>query len=204
MEHTQFDTIYHEHFSYLSLTAVKSVFDFNGLQIFDVQEISTHGGSLRVFTQRKDEAKHKITAAVDIIMTNEANVGVKTEQYYTNFQKRANDIKQSLIKFLIESKRRGKSVAAYGAAAKGNTLLNFAGINSDLLSFVVDRNPSKQGKFMPGSHIPIVSEEYLQKERPSYVVILPWNLKDEITKQLDYIRKWDGKFITFIPTKCVD
>ena len=204
MEHTQFDTIYHEHFSYLSLTAVKSVFDFNGLQIFDVQEISTHGGSLRVFAQRKDEVKYKITAAVDIFMTNEAKAGVQTEHYYTNFQKRSNDIKQSLIKFLIESKRQGKSVVAYGAAAKGNTLLNFAGINSDLLSFVVDRNPSKQGKFLPGSHIPIVSEEYLQKKRPNYVVILPWNLKDEITKQLDYIRKWDGKFITFIPVQCVD
>jgi SAM-dependent methyltransferase len=204
MEHTQFDTIYHEHFSYLSLTAVKSIFDFNGLQIFDVQEIPTHGGSLRVFAQRKDEARHKITAAVDLILTNEANIGVQTEQYYTNFQKRANEIKQSLVKFLIESKREGKSVVAYGAAAKGNTLLNFSGIGSDLLSFVVDRNPSKQGKFMPGSHIPIVSEEYLQKERPDYVVILPWNLKDEITKQLDYIRKWNGKFITFIPTQCVD
>ena len=204
IEHTQFDTIYHEHFSYLSLTAVKSVFDFNGLQIFDVQKIPTHGGSLRVFAQRKDEAKHKITAAVDILMTNEAKAGVQTEQYYTNFQKRSNAIKQNLIKFLIESKREGKSVAAYGAAAKGNTLLNFAGINSDLLSFVVDRNPSKQGKFLPGSHIPIVNEVYLQKERPNYVVILPWNLKDEIIKQLDYIRKWDGKFITFIPVQCVD
>lgn len=204
IEHTQFDTIYHEHFSYLSLTAVKSVFDFNGLQIFDVQKIPTHGGSLRVFTQRKDEAKHKITAAVDILMTNEAKAGVQTEQYYTDFQKRSNAIKQSLIKFLIESKREGKSVAAYGAAAKGNTLLNFAGINSDLLSFVVDRNPSKQGKFLPGSHIPIVSEVYLQKERPNYIVIFPWNLKDEITKQLDYIRKWDGKFVTFIPVQCVD
>ena len=204
MEHTQFDTIYHEHFSYLSLTAVKSVFDLNGLHIFDVQEISTHGGSLRVFTQRKDEVKHKTTAAVEILMANEAKAGVHTEQYYTNFQKRSNEIKQSLTKFLIESKYQGKSVVAYGAAAKGNTLLNFAGINSELLSFVVDRNPSKQGKFLPGSHIPIVSEEYLQKERPNYVVILPWNLKDEIMKQLDYIRKWDGKFITFIPVLCVD
>jgi hypothetical protein len=204
MEHTQFDTIYHEHFSYLSLTAVKRIFDFNGLQIFDVQEIPTHGGSLRVFAQRKDEAKHKITDAVDLVITNEANSGVQTEQYYTNFQKRANDIKQSLIKFLTESKRQGKSVVAYGAAAKGNTLLNFAGISSDLLLFVVDRNPSKQGKFLPGSHIPIVSEERLQDERPSYVVILPWNLKDEITKQLDYIRKWDGRFVTFIPVLCVD
>ena len=204
IEHTQFDTIYHEHFSYLSLTAVKRVFDSNGLQIFDVQEIPTHGGSLRVFAQRKDECRHKITAAVGMFLTNETNAGVQTEQYYTNFQMRANDIRQNLIKFLTEAKRQGKSAVAYGAAAKGNTLLNFAGINSDLLSFVVDRNPSKQGKYMPGSHIPIVSEEYILKERPSYVVILPWNLKDEIAKQLGYIREWDGKFITFIPTQCVD
>lgn len=204
MEKTQFDTIYHEHFSYLSLTAVKSVFELNELQIFDVQEIPTHGGSLRVFAQRKDEAKHKITDAVDLTILKEANAGVQTAQYYSNFQKRAENIKKNLINFLVESKNQGKSVVAYGAAAKGNTLLNFAGINSDILSFVVDRNPSKQGKFLPGSHIPIVSEEYLQKERPSYVMILPWNLKDEIIKQLDYIRSWGGKFITFIPMQCVD
>ena len=201
---TQFDTIYHEHFSYLSLTAVKRIFDFNGLQIFDVQEIPTHGGSLRVFAQRKDEGKHNTTAKVEILITREVAVGMRTEQYYTDFQKRANDIKHELIKFLMESKRQGKNVVAYGAAAKGNTLLNYAGVRSDLLSFVVDRNPAKQGKFLPGTRIPIVDEARLHKEHPDYVVILPWNLKAEITEQLAYIRKWDGKFVTFVPALSVD
>ncbi|MEE8618449.1 MAG: class I SAM-dependent methyltransferase [Nitrosomonadaceae bacterium] len=201
---TQFDTIYHEHFSYLSLTAVKRIFDFNGLQIFDVQEIPTHGGSLRVFAQRKDEGKHNTTAKVEILITREVAVGMRTEQYYTDFQKRANDIKHELIKFLMESKRQGKNVVAYGAAAKGNTLLNYAGVRSDLLSFVVDRNPAKQGKFLPGTRIPIVDEARLHKEHPDYVVILPWNLKAEITEQLAYIRKWDGKFVTFVPILSVD
>ena len=204
VEQTQFDTIYHEHFSYLSLIAVKRIFDFNGLQIFDVQEIPTHGGSLRVFAQRKDEGKHNTTDKVDMLITREVAVGMKTEQYYTDFQKRANDIKNDLIKFLMESKRQGKNVVAYGAAAKGNTLLNYAGVNSDLLSFVVDRNPAKQGKFLPGTHIPIVDEARLLKEHPNYVVILPWNLKTEITEQLAYIRKWDGKFVTFVPVLRVD
>lgn len=204
VEQTQFDTIYHEHFSYLSLIAVKRIFDFNGLQIFDVQEIPTHGGSLRVFAQRKDEGKHNTTAKVEILITREVTVGMRTKQYYTDFQKRANDIKHELIKFLMESKRQGKNVVAYGAAAKGNTLLNYAGVKSDLLSFVVDRNPAKQGKFLPGTRIPIVDEARLHKEHPDYVVILPWNLKTEITEQLAYIRKWDGKFVTFVPILSVD
>ncbi len=204
VEQTQFDTIYHEHFSYLSLIAVKRIFDFNGLQIFDVQEIPTHGGSLRVFAQCKDEGKHNTADKVDMLITREVAVGMKTEQYYTDFQERANVIKNDLIKFLMESKRQGKNVVAYGAAAKGNTLLNYAGVNSDLLSFVVDRNPAKQGKFLPGTNIPIVDEARLHKEHPNYVVILPWNLKTEITEQLSYIRKWDGKFVTFVPALSVD
>lgn len=204
VEQTQFDTIYHEHFSYLSLIAVKRIFDFNGLQIFDIQEIPTHGGSLRIFAQRKDTGKHSTTAKVDMLNTREVSVGMKTEQYYTDFQKRANVIKQDLIKFLMESKSQGKSVVAYGAAAKGNTLLNYSGVDSNLLSFVVDRNPAKQGKFLPGTRIPIVDEAHLHKEHPNYVVILPWNLKTEITEQLSYIRKWDGKFVTFVPALSVD
>jgi hypothetical protein len=204
VEQTQFDTIYHEHFSYLSLIAVKRIFDCNGLQIFDIQEISTHGGSLRVFAQCKDTGKHNTTAKVESLMAREDSVGMKTEKYYTDFQKRADVIKQDLIKFLMESKCQGKSVVAYGAAAKGNTLLNYAGVNSDLLSFVVDRNPAKQGKFLPGTHILIVDEARLHKEHPDYVVILPWNLKTEITEQLSYIRKWDGKFVTFVPALSVD
>jgi SAM-dependent methyltransferase len=204
VEQTQFDTIYHEHFSYLSLIAVKRIFDCNRLQIFDVQEIPTHGGSLRVFAQCKDTGKHNTTTKVESLMAREDFVGMKAEKYYTDFQKRANVIKQDLIKFLMESKCQGKSVVAYGAAAKGNTLLNYAGINSDLVSFVVDRNPAKQGKFLPGSHIPIIDEVRLHKEHPNYVVILPWNLKTEIIEQLSYIRKWDGKFVTFVPALSVD
>ncbi len=204
VEQTQFDTIYHEHFSYLSLIAVKRIFDCNRLQIFDVQEIPTHGGSLRVFAQCKDTGKHNTTTKVESLMAREDFVGMKAERYYTDFQKRANVIKQDLIKFLMESKCQGKSVVAYGAAAKGNTLLNYAGINSDLVSFVVDRNPAKQGKFLPGSHIPIIDEVRLHKEHPNYVVILPWNLKTEIIEQLSYIRKWDGKFVTFVPALSVD
>ena len=204
MEQTQFDTIYHEHFSYLSLIAVNRIFNLNGLHIFDVQEIPTHGGSLRVFAQRKDKGKHDATAKVEALIEREISVGMKTKKYYIDFQKRANVIKHDLINFLIESKSQGKNVVAYGAAAKGNTLLNYAGINSDLLSFVVDRNPAKQGKFLPGTHIPIVEEACLYKERPNYVVILPWNLKTEITEQLSYIRKWGGRFVTFVPVLNVD
>jgi predicted TPR repeat methyltransferase len=204
VEQAQFDTIYHEHFSYLSLIAVKRIFDFNGLQIFDIEEISTHGGSLRVFAQRKDEGKHNTTIKVEMMLAREASVGMRTKKYYAEFQERANAIKHNLIKFLMESKRQGKNVVAYGAAAKGNTLLNYAGVGSDLLSFVVDRNPAKQGKFLPGTHIPIVDEEHLHKEHPDYVVILPWNLKAEITEQLAYIRKWNGKFVTFVPVLSVD
>ena len=200
----QFDTIYHEHFSYPSLTAVERIFDSNGLQIFDVEEISTHGGSLRIFAQRKDNGKHNITTKVEMMLVRESSVGMKTKKYYTEFQKRANVIKHDLIKFLTKSKRQGKSVVAYGAAAKGNTLLNYAGVGSDLLPFVVDRNPAKQGKFLPGTHIPIVDEEYLHTEHPDYVVILPWNLKAEITEQLAYIREWGGKFVTFVPVLSVD
>lgn len=204
VKETQFDTIYHEHFSYLSLIAVKRIFDFNGLHIFDVQEIPTHGGSLRIFAQRKDEGKHNTTTKVEMMLARESSVGVKTKKYYTEFQNRANVIKHDLIKFLTKSKCQGKNVVAYGAAAKGNTLLNYAGVGSDLLPFVVDRNPAKQGKFLPGTHIPIVDEEYLHTEQPDYVVILPWNLKAEITEQLAYIRKWGGKFVTFVPVLCVD
>jgi len=204
VEQTQFDTIYHEHFSYLSLTTVERIFDFNGLQIFDVEEISTHGGSLRVFAQRKNNDKHNITTKVEMMLVRESSLGMKTKKYYTEFQKRADVIKHDLIEFLTKSKRQGKSVVAYGAAAKGNTLLNYAGVGSDLLPFVVDRNPAKQGKFLPGAHIPIVDEEYLHIEHPDYVVILPWNLKAEITEQLAYIRKWSGKFVTFVPVLCVD
>lgn len=200
VEQTQFDTIYHEHFSYLSLTAVKRIFNLNGLQVFDVQEIPTHGGSLRVFAQRKDEGKHEITAAVDSMVAREAATGMKTEQYYADFQQRANRIKHDLLTFLIESKRQGKKVMAYGAAAKGNTLLNYAGVRPDLLPSVVDRNPAKQGKYLPGSRVPILDEFTIRQQKPDYVVILPWNLREEVEAQLSYVCEWGGQLVTAVPS----
>jgi len=200
VKHNQFDTIYHEHFSYLSLTAVHRIFAANGLQVFDVQEISTHGGSLRVFAQRKNSGKHEVTNAVVDLLSRELNAGLESESYYENFQPRANQVKHDLLAFLIAAKREGKKILGYGAAAKGNTLMNYAGIRPDLLSAVIDRNPAKQGKFMPGSRIPIVSESYIQDSQPDYILILPWNLRDEVRQQLDYIRNWGGKFVTAVPT----
>jgi SAM-dependent methyltransferase len=195
----QFDTIYHEHFSYLSLTAVNTIFEANGLVIFDVEEIPTHGGSLRVYAQRADTNAKPVTLAVAAILTQEKNAGVDTEAFYGGFQPLADRIKDDLVAFLIDTKRRGQRVAAYGAAAKGNTLLNYAGVRADLLRWVVDRNPAKQGKLMPGSRIPIVDEVLLKAERPDFVVILPWNLKAEVIEQLSYIRDWSGKFVTAVP-----
>lgn len=200
VKHTQFDTIYHEHFSYLSLTAVNQIFDHNGLQVFDVQEISTHGGSLRIFAQRKDQGQHHVNAAVGELLTRESTTGVTTEAYYANFQQRANRVKHDLIDFLIKAKREGKKVMAYGAAAKGNTLLNYAGVRPDLLSAVIDLNPAKQNKYLPGSRIPIVDESIISQQKPDYVLILPWNLRKEVTEQLKYIREWGGKFVTAVPS----
>lgn len=200
VQQNQFDTIYHEHFSYLSLTAVNQIFESNGLKIFDVQQIDTHGGSLRVFAQRKDEGQHVIANAVAELLSLEHSLGMKTENYYTDFQESANKVKHALMEFLIKAKLENKKVLAYGAAAKGNTLLNYAGIRSDLLLAVVDRNPAKQNKFLPGSRIPIVDESILVKERPDYVLILPWNLKEEVKQQLNYIRDFGGKFVTLVPS----
>lgn len=196
---TQFDTIYHEHFSYLSLTAVNQIFERNGLQVFDVQEITTHGGSLRVFAQRKDQGQHAVSTSVTELLAREAAIGIATEAYYADFQQNANQIKDDLIEFLIKANRDGKKVIAYGAAAKGNTLLNYAGIRPDLLSAVVDRNPAKQNKFMPGSRIPIVDENIILQEKPDYILILPWNLRNEVIEQLNYTREWGGKFVTAVP-----
>jgi 2-polyprenyl-3-methyl-5-hydroxy-6-metoxy-1,4-benzoquinol methylase len=193
----QFDTIYHEHYSYLSLTAIQTVFEKNGLQIFDVEQIPTHGGSLRVYTQRAEGGKQPLSKRVDEQLQIELKDGVKTREFYSSFQKKADQVKNDFLAFLIKSS--GKKVAAYGAAAKGNTLMNYAGVKPDLLQFVVDRNDAKMGKFTPGGRIPIVSEDVLKETKPDYVVILPWNLKNEIVSQLDYIRKWDGKFVVAVP-----
>lgn len=195
----QFDTIYHEHFSYLSLTAVDSIFATNGLSVFDVEEHSTHGGSLRVFAQRSDTGSQARSTRVNELLQREAMAGMVAADFYTGFQAKTDNVKNDFITFLIEAKRQGKTVVAYGAAAKGNTLLNYCGIRVDLISFVVDRNPAKQGKYMPGSRIPIVDEPRLHQEKPDYVVILPWNLKAEVIEQIDYIRNWGGKFVTVVP-----
>lgn len=195
----QFDTIYHEHFSYLSLLAVQRIFAANGLQVFDVEEHPTHGGSLRVFAQRADTAAQPRTAAVEELLRREREAGMATRDFYQGFQAITDEVKNEFLAFLLDARKRASKVAAYGAAAKGNTLLNYAGVRGDLIRFVVDRSPSKQGKYLPGSRIPIVDEARLREERPDYVVILPWNLKTEVTQQLQYIKEWGGRFVTAIP-----
>jgi len=199
VKHAQFDTIYHEHFSYLSLTAVNQIFDKNGLQVFDVQEISTHGGSLRVFAHRKDHGHHQVSNSVNGLLTLEEKAGLKSANYYSEFQPRADKIKDDLTEFLIQAKKENKKVLAYGAAAKGNTLLNYAGIRPDLLPCVVDRNPAKQKKYLPGCRVPIVDEAVIKQQQPDYVLIMPWNLRQELIAQLAYIRDWGGKFVTAVP-----
>lgn len=200
MAGTQFDTIYHEHFSYLSLSAVRTIFASQGLIVVDVEEIETHGGSLRVYARRADCANNAISPRVTALIAAEAAAGLMTTAAYAEFQSRAERIKNDCLAFLIECRRRGRRLAAYGAAAKGNTLLNFAGVRSDLLPYVVDRNPAKVGRFLPGSRIPIVGEAHLQGDRPELVAILPWNLTAEILDQLSYIRDWGGKFVRFVPS----
>ncbi len=195
----QFDTIYHEHFSYLSLSAVQRIFATNGLTVFDVQELPTHGGSLRVFAQRADTGTQPLSDQVGRLLRQEETVGMRTVAYYAGFQIRTQKVKDDFVAFLIDAKRQGKTVAGYGAAAKGNTLMNYAGIRPDLLAYVVDRNPAKQDKFLPGSRIPIVAEVALKQTRPDYVVILPWNLKNEVVEQLAFIREWGAKFVTAVP-----
>ena len=196
----QFDTIYHEHYSYLSLTAVKRIFELNGLIVLDVEELSTHGGSLRVYAQRRDSGIREISANVENMLRREVQAGMTDPAFYAGFQAKADQVKYDFLTFLIESKQAGKTVAGYGAAAKGNTLLNYAGVRPDLLSYVVDRNPAKQDKFLPGCRIPVVAEAHLKQMRPDYVVILPWNLREEVMAQLSYIRDWGGRFVTAVPS----
>lgn len=199
LEQNQFDTIYHEHFSYLSLTALEKIFRHNGLAMFDVEELPTHGGSLRVFTQRAASGSHAVTDRIAQLLARESAAGLSSAVGYSGFQSRAEKVKDDLLGFLIEAKRAGKRVAAYGAAAKGNTLLNFAGVRRDLIAYVVDRNPAKQDRYMPGSRIPIVNEAKLLADRPDYVVILPWNLKSEVTDQLRGAGLRDARFVTAVP-----
>jgi 2-polyprenyl-3-methyl-5-hydroxy-6-metoxy-1,4-benzoquinol methylase len=200
----QFDTIYHEHFSYLSLYTVKKIFFQQELEIYDVDEISTHGGSLRIYVKHLDDASKQVSSKVSYLISQEKLNGVDTLAYYTGFIKKVEQIKIDFLSFLIAQKKNGKKVVGYGAAAKGNTLLNYCGVKKDLISFVVDANPSKQDKYLPGSHIPVVSEEQLKKFHPDFVIIFPWNLSAEIMNQLSYIRDWGGKFLIPIPSVIID
>ncbi|MVW76276.1 class I SAM-dependent methyltransferase [Pseudomonas xionganensis] len=198
MAENQFDTLYHEHYSYLSLTAVQSLCTRNGLQLFDVEELSTHGGSLRVYAQRSEGA-HAVSAAVIELLAREEQAGVKTAVFYSTLAPAAERIKHGLLRFLLQAKAEGKRVAAYGAAAKGNTLLNYAGVRSDLLAWVADANPHKQGKFLPGSRIPIVPPARIGEEKPNYVLVLPWNLLCEVMEQQAVIKTWGGQFVVAVP-----
>ena len=195
----QFDTIYHEHFSYLSLGTVSRIFAGAGLAVFDVEELPTHGGSLRVYAQRADGGRQPRSGRVDALLRREAQAGMLETDFYADFQARTERVKNDFLSFLLEMKREGKRVAAYGAAAKGNTLLNYAGVRPDLIPFVVDRNPAKQGKYLPGSRIPIVGEERLKEARPDCIVLLPWNLREEVMAQLAYARVWGARFVTAVP-----
>jgi SAM-dependent methyltransferase len=195
----QFDTIYHEHFSYLSFTTVCEIFSKNGLEVFDVEEIGTHGGSLRVYSQKAGVGKQLFSSAVGSLLETENNAGMKSKEFYEQFSEAADLAKLELLGFLCKAKAEKKVVVAYGAAAKGNTMLNFAGVRSDLISYVVDRNPSKQGKWLPGSRIPILDEGQLRKSKPDYILILPWNLQKEIVQQLDYARGWGATFVVAQP-----
>lgn len=203
VQHNQFDTAYHEHYSYLSLHAVKAIFERNGLSIFDVQEWPTHGGSLRVLAQRSDCGAHRIRESVAEILLKEHTAGMREIGFYQGVQERAEQAKFALLEFLLDCKRKGLRVAAYGAAAKGNTLLNFSGVRPDLLPYVVDVNPHKQGKFLPGSRIPIVDLAHLLNDQPDMVLILPWNLQTEIMRDLAQIHSWQGRFVVAIPSLCV-
>lgn len=196
IEYNQFDTVYHEHFSYLSLTSVLQIFAQSGLRVFDIEELATHGGSLRIYGCHDSDLR-KTEPAVVAMIEREAIFGLKDLSVYQGFQKKADKVKNDFLAFLVEQNSVGKSVAAYGAAAKGNTLMNYAGIKPDLIAFVCDAAPSKQGKFMPGSHIPILAPAELAKRKPDFVVILPWNIAEEVVQQ--QVLSWGGSFVMAVP-----
>jgi 2-polyprenyl-3-methyl-5-hydroxy-6-metoxy-1,4-benzoquinol methylase len=200
IDKNQFDTIYHEHFSYLSLIAVKQIFERHGLNIFDVEVLTTHGGSLRIFAKHEGDSTKEILPSVEKMIKTETSFGLNDLEVYKGYQAKAEKVKNDFTSFIIDAKNKGKKVAGYGAAAKGNTLLNFAGTKKDLLHFVVDASPHKQNKFLPGSHVPVYSEQKIKDEQPDYIVILPWNLRDEISNQLSYIRDWGGEFVVAVPS----
>ena len=198
IEHVQFDTAYHEHFSYLSLTTVSRIFSNEGLRIWDVEELNTHGGSLRVYGCHENSKKVN-TSKANQILNQELKSGLLDIMTYKEFPARAEKVRNALTSFLIDQKNAGSSVAAYGAAAKGNTILNYAGIKTDLLPYVCDSAPSKQGKYMPGSHIPILSPKVLRERKPEYIIILPWNIADEVIDEYSYAKEWGAKFVTAVP-----
>jgi hypothetical protein len=195
----QFDTIYHEHFSYFSLYSAERIFAAHGITIFDVEELPTHGGSLRLYGRHSDTGDRPLSERLLELRARETAIGVATIEYYSTFEGRVRQTKHRLLELLIGLKREGKRIAGYGAPGKGNTLLNYCGIRTDLIDFTVDRSPYKQGKYLPGTRIPIYHPERIREARPDFVVILPWNIKDEILSQLAFIRDWGGRFVVPIP-----
>jgi len=199
LELNQFDTIYQEHYCYLSLHAARQVFEHHGLTIFDVEEIPTHGGSLRIYVRHTEDKSRPVLPTIAEIHDREISAGLTDLETYSAYGEKVAETKRQLLEFLIQARREGKRVAGYGAPGKGNTLLNYCGIREDLIEFVVDRNPYKQGKFLPGTHIPVFAPEKIDREQPDYVLILPWNLREEITNQLSYVRDWGARFVVPIP-----
>jgi 2-polyprenyl-3-methyl-5-hydroxy-6-metoxy-1,4-benzoquinol methylase len=199
VEETQFDTIYHEHFSYFSLSAVDRIFTAHALQVFDVEEVLNHGGSLRIYARHLDNHAEPVQESVKELLAREEAAGYGDIALYLQFAERVKQTKRSILSFFIEAKEQGLAIAGYGAPAKGNTLLNYCGIGTDFIDYTVDRNPHKQGHFLPGSGIPIMAPEEIERTRPDYLFILPWNLKDEIVDQMQVIREWGGKFVVRSP-----
>jgi 2-polyprenyl-3-methyl-5-hydroxy-6-metoxy-1,4-benzoquinol methylase len=199
MEETQFDTIYHEHFSYFSFLTVEKIFHAHGFTLFDVEELFTHGGSLRIYARHTEDKTRPVSDRVSQLKQKEREAGYADIHHYLGFQEKVKAIKKDILKFLIQAKEEGKRVVGYGAPAKGNTLLNYCGIRTDFIDYTVDRNPYKQGHFLPGSHIPIEEPNKVKETKPDYLFILPWNLKDEIMEQMVFIRQWGGKFVIPIP-----
>jgi hypothetical protein len=195
----QFDTIYHEHFSYFSFISVEKIFSAHGLILFDVEEIPTHGGSLRIYARHAEDDSKPIRKAITELREREINAGITSLEYYRDFAEQVKETKRKLLEFLIHAKREGKTIAGYGAPGKGNTLLNYCGVRNDFIDYTVDRNPYKQGKYLPGTHIPIYHPDKINETRPDFILILPWNFKDEIMEQLGYVKDWGAKFVLPIP-----
>lgn len=199
IEQNQFDTIYHEHYSYLSFVAVNRIFAHHGITLFDVEELPTHGGSLRIYGKHVNDATKEVTARVKELLQREIDLGFESREFYSKFEEKVKETKRKILDFLIHAKRNGKTVVGYGAPGKGNTLLNYCGVRTDFIDYTVDMSPHKQGNFLPGTHIPILHPDMIKETKPDYVFILPWNLKDEIMNQHKYVRDWGGKFVVPIP-----